>query len=134
MKGVYAEVPYVDELRTTTNPELPLTELEANEFGYPSERLEDFIQVALLSPADSAVTLNTPNVLVLARTAENDSQVFAYESVKWIRRLRGAQGPYGAPKLCIVEKDQGHFALPGDTLQQWALDAAILDTWIHNEL
>jgi len=134
MRGVYAEVPYVDELRTTTNPELPLTELEANEFGYPSQRLEDFIQVALLSPADSAITLKTPKILVLTRTAENDSQVFAYESVKWIRRLRAAQGPNGAPKLCIVEKDQGHFALPEDTLEQWPLDAAILDTWIHNEL
>jgi len=132
MGAVYAEVPYVDELRTTTNPELPLTKLETNEFGAPAERLEDFLGVGLLSPADSAVDLKTPNILVLARTAEHDSQVFAYESVKWIRRLR--QEASKAPKLCIVEKDQGHFTPPEATIQQWALDCAILDSWLEKEL
>jgi len=132
---VYTEVPYVDELRTTTNPSLPLTELEANEFGNPLHRLEDFIDVALLSPADSAITLQTPNIFVLARTAENDSQVFTYESVKWIRRLRNAQPLHGgAPKLCIIERDQGHFTVPEDTVTQWSLDCALLDTWIHRTI
>ena len=131
MRAVYTEVPYVDELRTTTNPSLPLTELEYNEFGAPSIRLEDFISVARLSPADSATMIKTPNVLVLTRTAEHDSQVFAYESVKWIRRLRQQSGgPTDAPKLCIVEKGQGHFTPPDATIQQWALDAAVLDAWI----
>jgi hypothetical protein len=127
MGAVYAEVPYVDELRTTTNPDLPLTKLETNEFGAPAERLEDFLAVGMLSPADSAVGLKTPTILVLTRTAENDSQVFAYESVKWIRRLR--QEGSKAPKLCIVEKDQGHFTPVEKTIQQYALDCAILDSW-----
>lgn len=134
MRAVYTEVPYVDELRTTTNPSLPLTELEYNEFGAPTMRLEDFISVARLSPADSATMIKTPNVMVLTRTAEHDSQVFAYESVKWIRRLRqGAGQPNDAPKLCIVEKGQGHFTPPDVTIQQWALDAAILDAWISTQ-
>lgn len=134
MRAVYTEVPYVDELRTTTNPSLPLTTLEYNEFGSPSIRLEDFISVARLSPADSATMIKTPNILVLTRTAEHDSQVFAYESVKWIRRLRQQSGaPTDAPKLCIVEKGQGHFTPPDATIQQWALDAAILDAWISNQ-
>jgi len=136
MSAVYAEVPYVDELRTTTNPDLPLTDLEANEFGNPIQRLEDFIQIGLLSPADSAATLRTPNVFVLTRTAEHDSQVFAYESVKWIRRLRAGScsGPSSlAPKLCIVEKKQGHFTPPDLAIQQWALDAALLDVWMEDK-
>jgi oligopeptidase B len=132
MGAVYTEVPYVDELRTTTNRELPLTELEYNEFGAPSMRLEDFISVGQLSPADSATVIASPKVLILTRTAEHDSQVFAYESVKWIRRLResaGGEGVGRAPKLCIVERGQGHFTPPDATIKQWALDAAILDAW-----
>jgi len=134
MKAVYAEVPYVDELRTTSNDELPLTTLETNEFGNSMIRLEDFIQVGLLSPADSAAVLQTPTVLVLARSAIHDSQVFTYESVKWIRRLRANQGAKDAPKLCIIEKDQGHFTPPDATVKQWSLDCAILDAWIEKEL
>jgi len=134
MKAVYAEVPYVDELRTTSNDELPLTTLETNEFGNSMIRLEDFIQVGLLSPADSATVLQTPTILVLARSAIHDSQVFTYESVKWIRRLRANQGAKDAPKLCIIEKDQGHFTPPDATVKQWSLDCAILDAWIEKEL
>jgi protease II len=124
--AVYAEVPYVDELRTTTNPELPLTTLEHNEFGNPSERLEDFLSVGLLSPADSALSFQSPSVFVLTRTAEFDSQVFAYEPVKWIRRLRKG----GGLKLAIIESGQGHFTPPDKTLEQWATDCALLDYWM----
>ena len=124
--AIYAEVPYVDELRTTTNPELPLTTLEHNEFGNPSERLEDFLSVGLLSPADSATTLQSPSMFVLTRTAEFDSQVFAYEPVKWIRRLRKG----GGLKLAIIESGQGHFTPPDKTLKQWATDCALLDSWM----
>jgi len=134
MKAVYAEVPYVDELRTTSNPDLPLTTIETNEFGNSMLRLKDFIDIGLLSPADSATVLQAPNVLVLARSAIHDSQVFTYESVKWIRRLRANQTEKGAPKLCIIEKDQGHFTPPDATIKQWSLDCAILDAWIEKEL
>jgi hypothetical protein len=136
MRAVYTEVPYVDELRTTTNPELPLTALEYNEFGNPVERLEDFLAVGCLSPADAAVTLKTPEIFVLSRTAENDSQVFAYESVKWIRRLRAAagNGVAKAPKLCIVEKGQGHFTPPDATEIQWGVDCALIDAWMEGGL
>jgi len=132
MSGVYAEVPYVDELRTTTNPELPLTALEYNEFGDPIHKLDDFLNVGLLSPADTAMSLYCPSIFVLSRTAENDSQVFTYEPVKWIRRLR--KNLDRIPKLCIIEKGQGHFTPPDIQSKQWAVDCALLDAWIHREL
>jgi oligopeptidase B len=134
MSAIYAEVPYVDELRTTTNPELPLTVLEYKEFGNPLHSLKDFINVGLLSPANSAAVLGSPEVFVLSRTAENDSQVFPYESVKWIRRLREHDKPSDAPKLCIVDKDQGHFATPDQMLRERALDLAYLDAWMVDAL
>jgi len=123
--AIYAEVPYVDELRTITNNQLPLTVLEHNEFGNP-ERLEDFISVGLLSPADSALEILSPSIFVLTRTAEFDSQVFAYEPVKWIRRLRKG----GGLKLAIIESGQGHFTPPDKTFRQWATDCALLDYWM----
>jgi pimeloyl-ACP methyl ester carboxylesterase len=131
MGAVYTEVPYVDVLRTTTNNSLPLTQLEYNEFGDPMHRLEDFISVGLQSPADSAAVTASPQVFVLTRTAENDSQVYAYESVKWIRRLRSHDNPTAAsaPKLCIVESGQGHFTPPDKQEKQQALDCAFLDVW-----
>jgi oligopeptidase B len=126
MGSIYTEVPYVDELRTTTNSQLPLTVLEYDEFGNPRDRLEDFLSVGLLSPADSATVIKTPNIFVLARTAVHDSQVFAYEPLKWIRRLR-KNGE--VPKICIVDRNAGHFTAPDTQLQQWSLDCAILDSW-----
>jgi protease II len=134
MRAVYTEVPYVDVLRTTTNPGLPLTELEYNEFGDPLHRLEDFISVGLQSPADSAAVTASPSVLVLTRTAENDSQVYAYESVKWIRRLRSHDTSSSAPKLCIVERGQGHFTPPDRQDAQRGLDCAFLDAWCKGDL
>lgn len=130
-RGIYTEVPYVDELRTTTNPDLPLTVLEYNEFGNPKGRLEDFLSVGLLSPADSATVLKTPSIFVLVRTASNDSQVFAYEPLKWIRRLR-KQAPKGEPKLCLVDRHGGHFTSPDMQLQSWTLDMALLDSWMDS--
>lgn len=131
--AIYTEVPYVDELRTTTNPSLPLTTLEYNEFGAPAMRLEDFLFIARTSPADSATGLHTPSVLVYARTAEHDSQVYTYEPVKWIRRLR-SNATEGAPKVCVVERGQGHFTPPDLAAQQAALDLAVLDAWVDQEL
>lgn len=126
--AVYTEVPYVDVLRTTTNPSLPLTVLEYKEFGNPTASLEDFIWAVLHSPADAATSFSAPNVFVLTRTAVHDSQVFAYESVKWIRRLR-SHAPTGLPKLCLLETEQGHFTPPDKTVSQWSIDFALLEGW-----
>ncbi len=133
MSGVYAEVPYVDVLRTTTNPHLPLTRMEYQEFGNPAKRLEDLISVASLSPVDGATVLPPSPVFVLARTALHDSQVYTYEAVKWIHRLR-KHTKQEAPKLVLVEKDQGHFTPAEQTHYQYALDASLLLSWVDGEL
>jgi dipeptidyl aminopeptidase/acylaminoacyl peptidase len=126
-RGIYTEVPYVDVLQTTTNPSLPLTRIEYGEFGNPAESLADFIYVGLTSPATAAAAQSCPGVFVLARTAAHDSQVYTYEAVKWVRRLR-ANAPYGEAKLCIVEEDQGHFTPPDSEAEQYGLDLALVET------
>ena len=82
--GAYMEVPYVDVLRTVTNRTLPLTDLEMDEFGLPEERLSDFASVLRWSPMQTLGVEGTPGILQIVRTGLNDSQVFAYESAKWI--------------------------------------------------
>ena len=130
--GIFTEVPYLDELRTTTNSALPLTQLEYKEFGDPAHNLQDFLSVGLLSPADAAVGLKTSNVFVYAKTATNDSQVYTYEPVKWIRRLRQAS-PNGKPKLLKVDFDTGHFTSPTRVARTSAIDCAILNTLIDKK-
>jgi hypothetical protein len=127
--GIFTEVAYLDELRTTTNPDLPLTQLEYNEFGNPSRSIEEFLSVGLLSPANSAMSLKTPNVFIYAKTATNDTQVYAYESVKWIRRLRTK----GKPKLLKINVGIGHFTPPNMAVKTSALDCAILDTLVMQD-
>jgi hypothetical protein len=93
---VYMEVPYLDVVRTTTNRALPLTEIETDEFGLPSQRLSDLVSMMRWSPMELlALTAGdgVRGVWQLVRTGVNDSQVYAYESMKWVTRCRG---PYEA--------------------------------------
>lgn len=125
---VYTEVPYVDILRTTTNPKLPLTKMEYNEFGDPAHRPEDFGFLVDISPADIAVTTAAPNIFVLARTGLHDSQVYAYEPVKWIRRLRKPGDT--EEKVIGIAREEGHFYSGEAALQAKAEDLALLHSRI----
>ena len=130
--GVYTEVPYVDVLNTTSNPKLPLTRLEYNEFGDPY-RIQNAIALVKLSPMDSLPATGAPNVFVLTRTAENDKEVYAYESVKWITKLRDLQGSKGKPKLLALEENEGHFSTEKTGVRQRADDMALLHFWLTHK-
>lgn len=105
---VYTEVPYVDILRTTTNPNLPLTQLEYKEFGNPRTSIYEFQELLKLSPVDSLDYNKPPELFVLSRTAENDSQVYTYETLKWIEALRG-KNTNDSSKLVFISENEGHF-------------------------
>jgi len=106
-RGAYMEVPYLDVLRTTTNDSLPLTQVEFDEFGMPLERFSDFISVVEWSPMETLPEDGT-DMFQIIRTAENDSQVFPYESMKWVHRCRG-RGPEPRPIYLSYKYGQGHF-------------------------
>ncbi len=126
MGAAFAEVPYLDVLRTTTNPALPLTTIEYNEFGNPRERLEDLMSVARVSPVDLAAGQGAPGVFVLSRAGGKDTQVLAYEPLKWTLRLREGGGSEG--KLFGYEPDEGHFYRREAEIKARATDLAILMT------
>jgi hypothetical protein len=125
--GVYAEVPYVDVLRTTTNPALPLTQLEYDEFGDPIGRPAEFKALQKLSPVDTVSACTACPTLVI-RTGVNDMQVLPYEALKWAIELREA----GWPNVFVgIDHNGGHFASAKSMNQQRAEDAAILDAAIQ---
>jgi len=124
---VYGEVPYLDVLRTTTNPSLPLTEMEYEEFGNPAEKLVDLATLARISPVDRIPERGLPGLRVLMRTGENDQEVLPYEPVKWITRARG--GREESEKLLAYSEDEGHFVGGSSLLDERATDLAILLAW-----
>lgn len=130
--GAFAEVPYVDLLRTTTNPDLALTTVEYNEFGDPTRRIVDFVTALGVSPIDQVAGRGAPGVFVLARTGGNDTQVYPYEPVKWVRRLREGGAPATAGKLLGYAADEGHFYSPAADLVARSTDLAILDAWVDS--
>jgi len=122
-KMVYTEVPYVDILRTTTNPTLPLTTLEYKEFGNPAESIYEFQELLKISPVDS-ITKSPDSISVLARTSLNDSQVYTYEALKWITLLR--KNSSDNSKLIAISKDEGHFISNTSLFENLAEDFFLL--------
>jgi hypothetical protein len=122
--GAYMEVPYLDVLRTTTNHSLPLTLLETDEFGLPAMRLSDLAGILKWSPMETLPATGTPGIFQIVRTGLNDSQVFAYESAKWVVRCRG-KGENQRIFLAI-EGGQGHFVNGDKGLQQQAEDLSVI--------
>jgi len=127
--ALYVESPYVDVLRTISNPDLPLTLLETKEFGIGSNPT-NLIETGSWSPMEHTPKKGLPGLFVIARSDLADLEVFPYEVVKWIRRIRGSPAK-GLEKLLHVDNGQGHFAT---SLQTRAEDLALLDNWIENPL
>ena len=147
MRATFTEVPYVDLLRTQTNPDLPLTVGEYSEFGNPLQRIEDFAATLKISPIDALPEGGVPGVFVLARTGLKDRQVFAYEPFKWIQRLRGipatatatATGTskeYESPrdKYIAFEANEAHVYSTKRFFRSRALDLAVLQALLEGKI
>jgi hypothetical protein len=118
--GLYMEVPFLDVLRTMTNRTLPLTNIETDEFGLPEQRLSDFASIIKWSPMELMPPTGIPGIWQIVRTSLNDSEVFAYESAKWIERSKNRAA------LLAVEGGQGHFVPGMRGIIQQAEDLAVI--------
>ena len=125
--AVYTEVPYVDVLRTTTNPTLPLTQLEYDEFGNPTKRPEEYTALQLISPVDTVPYAPKHAPFIVVKTGVNDVQVLPYEALKWAKKLRANNWTV----YVGVDTGGGHFAAPSDMYKQQAEDAALIHTRLH---
>jgi len=102
--SVVAEVPFVDIVNTMSDPTLPLTVTEWEEWGDP--RTEPYASCMLAySPYDNTVAAAYP--AVYATAGLNDPRVSVHEPAKWIARLRDVTTG-SAPVVLRTELDAGH--------------------------
>ena len=84
--GVIAQVPFVDVVTTMSDPSIPLTTNEYDEWGNPEKDKDAYFYMKSYSPYDNVVKKDYPNLLVL--TGLHDSQVQYFEPAKWVAKLR----------------------------------------------
>ncbi|MFM2358908.1 MAG: hypothetical protein RLY16_901 [Bacteroidota bacterium] len=83
--GVIAAVPFVDVITTMSDPTIPLTTNEYDEWGNPANK-EHYDYMKSYSPYDNLKKQAYPNLLVT--TGLHDSQVQYFEPAKWVARMR----------------------------------------------
>lgn len=118
--GAIAEVPFVDVVNTMSDPTLPLTITEWEEWGDPRE--EPFASYILsYSPYDNTTNMTYPALYVTAGL--NDPRVSYHEPAKWVARLR-----HESPETTVVfrcEMGAGHGG-PSGRYEQWRDEARTL--------
>jgi oligopeptidase B len=103
-KGIVAQVPFVDVITTMSDPTIPLTTNEYDEWGNP-ENKEAYEYMKRYSPYDNVEKKAYTNMLVT--TGLFDSQVQYWEPAKWVAKLRD----YKTDKNLLLFKtnmDAGH--------------------------
>lgn len=124
--GVVAEVPFVDIVTTMSDPSLPLTVTEWEEWGDPRE--EPFASYMLsYSPYDNTVAADYPAIYITAGL--NDPRVSYHEPAKWAARLREV-GTGDRPLLMKTEMGAGHGG-PSGRYEAWADEARTLTFVLH---
>ena len=115
---VIAEVPFVDCLNTISNPEMPLTVTEWEEWGNPLESLETYDLMASYAPYENVGNFKYPNLVVTAGL--NDPRVSYFEPAKWVARIREK-----SPKSNVILKCDmgfGHSG-PSGRYEAWEEEA-----------
>jgi pimeloyl-ACP methyl ester carboxylesterase len=123
--AIYIESPYVDILRTISNPFYSLTKLETKEFGIGSNPT-DVIATGRWSPMERIPAGGYPHLFVVARTDKADLEVYPYEVLKYIRRVRG-HSVGKRNKFVFISESKGHFTTDQKTRAE---DLALLEDWL----
>jgi len=104
-----AEVPFVDVVNTLSDPTLPLTVNEWEEWGNPADPQDEAV-LSSYAPYENVREVPYPAMLVTG--GWHDPRVSFHEPAKWVARLRatvpdGGADP-GRPILLVTELDAGH--------------------------
>ncbi|MFN2450885.1 MAG: S9 family peptidase [Candidatus Dormibacteria bacterium] len=123
-RAAVAGVPFVDVVTTMSDPSIPLTTAEYQEWGDPADP-EAFAYMRSYSPYDNVQATDLPWLLVTAGL--NDPRVSYWEPAKWVARLR-QQRTNDNPLLLRTNLGKGHFAFTGryERLRERALELAFL--------
>jgi oligopeptidase B len=123
-KTVIAAVPFVDVLNTMSDPSLPLTVTEYEEWGNPADpKYYDYIRS--YSPYDNIENRLYPNLFVTAGL--NDPRVSYWEPAKWVAKQR-ALNKQNRSLLLYTNMGAGHHGESGrfDRLKTYAMEYAFL--------
>ncbi len=121
-----AEVPFVDVVSTMSDPSLPLTVTEWEEWGDPRE--EPFASYMLsYSPYDNAVLPPTPVEFpaLFVTAGLNDPRVSYHEPAKWVAKLRSVGVGRHRPLVLRTEMGAGHGG-PSGRYDVWREEARAL--------
>lgn len=84
-KAVIGKVPFVDVVSSMSDPTVPLTTLEYDEWGNPANK-DDYENMLSYSPYDNVKPMKYPNLLLTA--GYNDPRVMYWEPAKFAAKLR----------------------------------------------
>jgi oligopeptidase B len=84
-KGILSGVPFVDVLTTMSDPSIPLTTFEYDEWGNPANK-DEYFYMKQYSPYDNIENKNYPAVFITSSLY--DSQVQYFEPAKYTAKLR----------------------------------------------
>jgi oligopeptidase B len=123
-KVVIAKVPFVDMVSTMSDPSIPLTTLEYDQWGNPDDK-ESFDYLISYSPYDNVRATNYPNLLIT--TGLNDPRVAYWEPAKFAAKLRELKTDNNL-LLLKTNFDAGHAGASGryDFMKEIAFDYAFL--------
>ncbi len=120
-RSAVAEVPFVDVTTTMSDPTLPLTVTEWEEWGDPrSEPYASYIES--YAPYDNTAPADYPAIMITAGL--NDPRVSYHEPAKWTAKLREVR-TNDATLLLRVEMGAGH-AGPSGRYDAWRDEARVL--------
>lgn len=122
--GIIAAVPFVDVITTMSDPTIPLTTNEYDEWGNPADK-ESYFYMKSYSPYDNVAKKAYPNMLVT--TGLHDSQVQYFEPAKWVARIRDVKTDNNL-LLFYTNMSAGHGGASGrfDYLKEVAMEYAFL--------
>jgi oligopeptidase B len=119
-RAAIAEVPFVDVVSTISDPTLPLSVIEWEEWGNPAD--PEFYEVMKsYSPYDNVRAVRYPDLFVTAGL--NDPRVSYWEPAKWVAKLR-VTAEAGTRILLRTEMGAGHGG-PSGRYDAWRKEAEI---------
>jgi oligopeptidase B len=123
-KAVVAKVPFVDVVSTMSDPSIPLTTAEYDEWGNPDNKIY-FDYIMSYSPYDNIHATAYPDVLLT--TGLQDPRVAYWEPAKFAAKLRALK-TNGSLLLLKTNMAAGHGGASGryDYLREVAFDYAFL--------
>ena len=109
-RAIVAQVPFVDNLTSILDPDLPLSALEWEEWGNPIEDPEVYRYMKSYAPYENVRDAQYP--AIAAVTSLHDTRVLYVEPAKWVPKLREHQQA-DAPIVLKTEMDGGHGGASG---------------------